>query len=302
MRVFEAAADRPPRGPASPILTHCERRHRRARAGPPARRRWASTSAHVALSHVDKVVDRGYHREIARDRRVRRVRPGRSAGATRRTARSQLLDVDDRGRPRRPDRARHGRRAAGLLRASTVAARADLAARRLHCGRCEERGLGAAVRRSPVRRQPGPGLRLRGASDRGAPDDRRAPHQRRRVARPAVVVRRPGSPPPERGEFGPADLAEMLDDAVDLALRDQEEAGIDVVTDGEMRRAGFFTAEFYRHLTGVRPLAAGPAARRRRPRPAAPVRGPRADRRAGRAGRRRGVPLRARRGRRGRSR
>ena len=32
----------------------------------------------------------------------------------------------------------------------------------------------------------------------------------------------------ERGEFGPADLAEMLDDAVDLAIRDQEDAGIDV--------------------------------------------------------------------------
>jgi 5-methyltetrahydropteroyltriglutamate--homocysteine methyltransferase len=60
----------------------------------------------------------------------------------------------------------------------------------------------------------------------------------------------------ERGEFGPADLAEMLDDAVDLALRDQEEAGIDIVTDGEMRRAGFFTAEFYRHVTGVRALPA----------------------------------------------
>ena len=58
----------------------------------------------------------------------------------------------------------------------------------------------------------------------------------------------------ERGEFGPADLAEMLDDAVDLALRDQEDAGIDVVSDGEMRRAGFFTAEFYRHVTGVRAL------------------------------------------------
>jgi 5-methyltetrahydropteroyltriglutamate--homocysteine methyltransferase len=58
----------------------------------------------------------------------------------------------------------------------------------------------------------------------------------------------------ERGEFGPADLNEMLDDAVDLAIRDQEEAGIDVITDGEMRRAGFFTAEFYRHLTGIRAL------------------------------------------------
>ena len=58
----------------------------------------------------------------------------------------------------------------------------------------------------------------------------------------------------ERGELGPADLAEMLDDAVDLAIRDQEAAGIDVISDGEMRRAGFFTAEFYRHLTGVRAL------------------------------------------------
>jgi 5-methyltetrahydropteroyltriglutamate--homocysteine methyltransferase len=60
----------------------------------------------------------------------------------------------------------------------------------------------------------------------------------------------------ERGEFGPADLAEMLDDAVDLAIRDQETARIDVISDGEMRRAGFFTAEFYRHLTGVEALPA----------------------------------------------
>jgi 5-methyltetrahydropteroyltriglutamate--homocysteine methyltransferase len=71
-------------------------------------------------------------------------------------------------------------------------------------------------------------------------------------ARPSWFVA--GIAAAERGEFGPADLAEMLDDAVDLALRDQEEAGIDLVTDGEMRRAGFFTAEFYRHVTGVRAL------------------------------------------------
>jgi 5-methyltetrahydropteroyltriglutamate--homocysteine methyltransferase len=71
-------------------------------------------------------------------------------------------------------------------------------------------------------------------------------------ARPSWFVA--GIAAAERGEFGPADLAEMLDDAVDLALRDQEEAGIDLVTDGEMRRAGFFTAEFYRHVSGVRAL------------------------------------------------
>ena len=73
-------------------------------------------------------------------------------------------------------------------------------------------------------------------------------------ARPSWFVS--GIDAAERGEFGPADLTEMLDDAVDLALRDQETAGIDIVTDGEMRRAGFFTAEFYKHLTGVRPLPA----------------------------------------------
>lgn len=58
----------------------------------------------------------------------------------------------------------------------------------------------------------------------------------------------------QRDAFGPKDIEETLDDAVDTALRDQEEAGIDVVTDGEMRRLGFFTADFYGQLTGLREL------------------------------------------------
>jgi 5-methyltetrahydropteroyltriglutamate--homocysteine methyltransferase len=58
----------------------------------------------------------------------------------------------------------------------------------------------------------------------------------------------------KRGEFGPTDLRELLNDAVDTALRDQDDAGIDLVSDGEMRRAGFFTAEFYRYLTGISTL------------------------------------------------
>lgn len=62
-----------------------------------------------------------------------------------------------------------------------------------------------------------------------------------------------------RDELGPVDIREVQDDAVDAALRDQEDAGIDIPSDGEMRRAGFFTAEFYRHITGVEPL---PSARR----------------------------------------
>lgn len=58
----------------------------------------------------------------------------------------------------------------------------------------------------------------------------------------------------QRGEYGPEDIREAQDDAVDLALRDQEEAGLDIVSDGEMRRAGFFTAAFYGHLSGLAEL------------------------------------------------
>lgn len=58
----------------------------------------------------------------------------------------------------------------------------------------------------------------------------------------------------ERGEFGADDWRETQDDAVDLAVRDQEDADVDIITDGEMRRIGFFTAEFYGHMTGIREL------------------------------------------------
>lgn len=59
-----------------------------------------------------------------------------------------------------------------------------------------------------------------------------------------------------RGEYGPEDLREVQDDAVDLAVREQENAGVDLITDGEMRRVGFFTAEFYGHMTGLAELPA----------------------------------------------
>ncbi len=55
----------------------------------------------------------------------------------------------------------------------------------------------------------------------------------------------------KRGEYGPKDIEETLNDAVDLALRDQEDAGIDIISDGEMRSLGFFTADFYGRLTGL---------------------------------------------------
>ncbi|MFN8377600.1 MAG: methionine synthase [Anaerolineae bacterium] len=59
-----------------------------------------------------------------------------------------------------------------------------------------------------------------------------------------------------RGEYGPEDLREVQDDAVDLAVREQENAGVDLITDGEMRRVGFFTAEFYGHMSGLAELPA----------------------------------------------
>ena len=58
----------------------------------------------------------------------------------------------------------------------------------------------------------------------------------------------------ENGEYGPKDIEETLNDAVDMAVRDQEEAGVDIISDGEMRRFGFFTADFYGRLTGLTKL------------------------------------------------
>ncbi|GAB4521751.1 MAG: methionine synthase [Anaerolineae bacterium] len=55
----------------------------------------------------------------------------------------------------------------------------------------------------------------------------------------------------QRGELGDQDMKEAENDAVDTAIRDQEDADVDVITDGEMRRVGFFTAEFYSHMTGI---------------------------------------------------
>ena len=58
------------------------------------------------------------------------------------------------------------------------------------------------------------------------------------------------------GAYGPKDIRETLDDAVDMAIRDQEEAGLDMISDGEMRRFGFFTADFYGRLSGLKALPA----------------------------------------------
>ena len=57
--------------------------------------------------------------------------------------------------------------------------------------------------------------------------------------------------------FGPADIAEMQDDACTIALHDQLAAGLDVVTDGEQTRFDF-NLSFYGHLSGIELESAPP--------------------------------------------
>jgi len=52
------------------------------------------------------------------------------------------------------------------------------------------------------------------------------------------------------GDFGEADRAELIDDAVAMAVRDQVEAGLDVITDGEQTRLDF-NLSFYGFIEGI---------------------------------------------------
>lgn len=54
-----------------------------------------------------------------------------------------------------------------------------------------------------------------------------------------------------RGEYGETDLRETIEDAAATAIGDQERAGVDVVTDGEVRRADFIMS-FYSRFQGLR--------------------------------------------------
>ena len=51
-------------------------------------------------------------------------------------------------------------------------------------------------------------------------------------------------------KFGPADIDEMINDAVITAIHDQQTAGLDVITDGEQTRLDF-NLSFYGHLKGI---------------------------------------------------
>ena len=54
----------------------------------------------------------------------------------------------------------------------------------------------------------------------------------------------------DKGNYGETDIKETFDDAVNMAILDQERAGIDIIADGEMRR-WYFVQSFYRRMTGL---------------------------------------------------
>ena len=58
-------------------------------------------------------------------------------------------------------------------------------------------------------------------------------------------------------QFGDADRAELIDDAVAIAVRDQVEAGLDVITDGEQTRLDF-NLSFYGFINGLELESASP--------------------------------------------
>src|SRR5205807_9931479 len=58
-------------------------------------------------------------------------------------------------------------------------------------------------------------------------------------------------------EFGGEDRAELIDDAVSIAIHDQVAAGLDVITDGEQTRLDF-NLSFYGFLEGIQLESASP--------------------------------------------
>src|SRR5262249_60729935 len=58
-------------------------------------------------------------------------------------------------------------------------------------------------------------------------------------------------------QFGDADRAELIEDAVAAAIRDQVDAGLDVITDGEQTRLDF-NLSFYGFLEGIELESAAP--------------------------------------------
>ena len=62
----------------------------------------------------------------------------------------------------------------------------------------------------------------------------------------------------DKGNYGQTDIRELFDDAVNMAIMDHERAGVDIITDGEMRR-WYFVQSFYKRIHGI---VADPALRK----------------------------------------
>lgn len=58
----------------------------------------------------------------------------------------------------------------------------------------------------------------------------------------------------EEGIWGPYDLEELLTDSVDIAILDQERAGLDIISDGESRRLDGYVDGYYNVIEGIRAL------------------------------------------------
>ena len=243
-RPATCGCSRPPRmahrWTGAPILTHCEGgtgalnqvqvlgdlgRARRARRPEPRRQgRRPGLPPRAArdrgLRRVRRLVPLGRPRQRHADAAGlgARGRPHRAASCSAWTPPARATTTRTAGRPGSPGCSTDSR-ARWAPAASTPTTR-----RRLFVDN-PARAYAFAVDRDgrrvmpPMSRRPS---RSPAGPDRAAPAAGRPAHERRRVARAAVLVRGRDRRGRSAGEFGPADLDEMLDDAVDLALRDQE--------------------------------------------------------------------------------
>ena len=64
----------------------------------------------------------------------------------------------------------------------------------------------------------------------------------------------------ENREMGPIDIREVAEDGVRVAIQDMTDAGVDVITDGEMQRFGNFYAHYYDRFVNL-PEAPDPPSR-----------------------------------------
>src|SRR5262249_11385237 len=121
----------------------------------------------------------------------------------------------------------------------------------------KERARRRRARRDHLRRPPGRRL----ARYEGFADNRRTLTMTLPLI-PTAVVGSHGKPSwwfasvkaLEQGDFGPGDLDEMFDDAANTAIRDMEKAGIDIITDGEVRRLDGYVDSYYAIIKGIEPL------------------------------------------------